>query len=235
MKESSFALDPRTKMFCMLIINFCGFTTGSRIVMTMTALITLCALFCYTKRKEALFLSALYTAALIFDLFVVAHSTGALNIISVMLACMICRMMPCLIWGYILISKTTVSEFVAAMERMHIPKQIIIPFSVMFRFIPTIKEEYTSIGDAMKMRGISFGKTRGGPVALLEYRLVPLFISCVKIGDELSSSALTRGLGSPVKRTNICKIGFHFQDVIFAAISVVSLCLHFYFKLRGSV
>lgn len=33
-------------------------------------------------------------------------------------------------------------------------------------------------------------------------------ISCVKIGDELSAAALTRGLGAPVKRTNICKIGF---------------------------
>lgn len=36
---------------------------------------------------------------------------------------------------------------------------------------------------------------------MLEYRLVPLMVSVVKIGDELSAAALTRGLGAPVKRT----------------------------------
>lgn len=49
---------------------------------------------------------------------------------------------------------------------------------------------------------------------MLEYRLVPLIISIVKIGDELSAAALTRGLGAPGKRTDICNIGFHVQDIV---------------------
>lgn len=62
------------------------------------------------------------------------------------------------------------------------------------------------------MRGVRFG---GGKVgAILEYRIVPMMICSVKIGEELSQAALTRGLGAPVKRTNICKLGFHVQDVI---------------------
>ena len=32
-------------------------------------------------------------------------------------------------------------------------------------------------------------------------------------GSELSAAALTRGLGTKVRRTNICKIGFHMQDL----------------------
>lgn len=81
---------------------------------------------------------------------------------------------------------------------------------MMFRFFPTVGEEYSSIADAMRMRGIRFGG--GKPSKMLEYRLVPLMISCVKIGDELSAAALTRGLGAPVKRTNICSIGFGAWD-----------------------
>lgn len=77
-------------------------------------------------------------------------------------------------------------------------------------FFPTVGEEYGSITDAMRMRGIRFGG--GKPAKMLEYRMVPLMISCVKIGDELSAAALTRGLGAPVKRTNICKIGFGAWD-----------------------
>ena len=49
---------------------------------------------------------------------------------------------------------------------------------------------------------------------MIEYRLIPLMVSVVKIGDELSAAALTRGLGAPVRRTNVCELGFHVQDII---------------------
>ena len=113
-------------------------------------------------------------------------------------------MLPGFIMGYYLVSTTTVSEFVAAMERMHVPEKIVIPMSVVFRFFPTVKEEYAAIRDAMKMRGIT---TLRSPMKMLEYRVVPLMMSIAKIGEELSAAALTRGLGAPQKRTNICKIG----------------------------
>jgi energy-coupling factor transport system permease protein len=108
------------------------------------------------------------------------------------------------------------------MERMRVPRCIVIPFSVMFRFFPTIREESGAIGDAMKMRGIGPGGGVKNPVALLEYRLVPLLMSAVKTGEELSAAALTRGLGSPVKRTNICRIGFGAAD--FALFGAVLFC-----------
>ncbi len=128
------------------------------------------------------------------------------------------RFLPCLMMGSYFVSTTTVSEFTAAMLRMHISEKIIIPLSVMFRFFPTVLDEFKSINTAMKMRGIQFGSV--GIAKMIEYRIVPLMTCCVKIGEELSAAALTRGLGGDVKRTNICKIGFHFQDHI-----VITLCL----------
>ena len=125
-----------------------------------------------------------------------------------------------------MVTTTTVSEFVAAMERLHLPQQITIPMSVMFRFFPTVAEEWSAIGDAMRMRGVRFGG--GKASAILEYRIVPMMICSVKIGEELSQAALTRGLGGPVKRTNICKLGFHVQDVIFLLI-----CLGVFWQLSS--
>ena len=52
-------------------------------------------------------------------------------------------------------------------------------------------------------------------------------ISVVKIGDELSAAALTRGLGAPVRRTNVCKIGFHTQDLVVFLLCAVSFVLLF--------
>ena len=62
---------------------------------------------------------------------------------------------------------------------------------------------------------------------MIEYRLVPLMVSVVKIGDELSAAALTRGLGAPVKRTNICKIGFHVQDIVIILLCLLCFALFF--------
>jgi energy-coupling factor transporter transmembrane protein EcfT len=218
-------LDPRTKIVTLLIINVSAFTVNAWYVMALAAAIPL-SLFIL---KKQLFLSVILAIIYFFSLcsyvFLIDSSVVVVNIIVGMLTGVINRMGPGLFMGYYLLTTTTVSEFIASMERIGLPKQIIIPLSVMFRFFPTIKEESSSINDAMKMRGIRLGSSRGGPVTFMEYRLVPLLISCVKIGEELSCSALTRGLGSPVERTNICKIGFRAGDYIYLAFSALLLLL----------
>ena len=129
--------------------------------------------------------------------------------------------------GAFLVASTSVSDFLAAMKRMRVSEKILIPLSVIFRFLPTIGEENAAIRDAMRMRGIRFGGKHPG--RMLEYRLVPLMISIVKIGDELSAAALTRGLGAPGRRTDLCEIGFHWQDVL-----LILLCLAAFAVTLGS-
>jgi energy-coupling factor transport system permease protein len=225
-QEKGIKLDPWTKILTMLMINVAAFTMSEWYVLALTAAVPISLLALSGRYKSAAIWALTYALALVGDVVLVDTMPGVWNIIIVMLTGVVCRMLPALLLGYFLLSTTTVSEFVATMERMHMPKQIIIPLSVMFRFFPTIGEETASINDAMRMRDISLGKTRGGPAALLEYRLVPLFISCVKIGEELSSSALTRGMGSPIKRTNICRIGFHAVDTAYIAVSAAVFLLY---------
>ena len=66
---------------------------------------------------------------------------------------------------------------------------------------------------------------KAGPVSLVEYRLVPLISCAVQIGEDLSAASLTRGLGAPVRRTNICDIGFGAADVVVWAACAVSVGL----------
>jgi energy-coupling factor transporter transmembrane protein EcfT len=76
----------------------------------------------------------------------------------------------------------------AAMERMHATQKLVIPLSVVFRFLPTVKEGAASINDAMRMRGVQFGGRKAGD--MLEYRLFPMMICSVKIGEYLSAAPL---------------------------------------------
>lgn len=144
------------------------------------------------------------------------------NMISVLLVAMVIRLFPIFMLGYYIIESTQVDEFVAAMDRWHIPDAFIIPITVVFRFVPTIKEESATISDAMRMREIRFGTEKfwKNPTAVLEYRVIPLLMSIAKIGEELSAAALTRGLGGNRHRTNIADIGFTGYDIIMGLASV---------------
>lgn len=135
---------------------------------------------------------------------------------------MVIRLFPIFMLGYYIIESTSTDEFVAAMEKWHVPEAFIIPITVVFRFIPTLGEESAAITDAMRMREIQLGTKKfwQNPTALLEYRVIPLMMSVVKIGDELSAAALTRGLGGLKHRTSIAAIGFTAYDLIIALLSV---------------
>ena len=211
-------LDPRTKLFVMItLVVFALGGTGSDISAVQygtiaVSILPLILLMTAKQYKKAAVFGLLYASIKSAEVFLVPHITGAaLSIIG--LCCLIfVRLMPGLIMGAYMLSSTTVSEFIAAMHRMHIPQQITIPMSVMFRFFPTVLEEFAAINTAMKMRDIRIGGRNAGK--FIEYRLVPLMVCSVNIGSELSAAALTRGLGTKVKRTNICKIGFHAQDIV---------------------
>lgn len=54
---------------------------------------------------------------------------------------------------------------------------------------------------------------------------MPLLMSLVRIGDELSAAALTRGLGGPNRRSVVCRIGLGRPDVLVLALAIVPLAI----------
>ena len=217
-------LDPRTKLFVMItLVIFALGGTGSDILAVRygtiaVSILPVLLLMTAKQYQKAIVFGLIYVLMKLVEWFIIPKATGA--VLSLMGFCclLFVRLMPSLIMGAYMLSSTTVSEFIAAMHRMHIPQQITIPLSVMFRFFPTVLEEFDSINTAMKMRDIRIGGKNSGK--FIEYRLVPLMVCSVNIGSELSAAALTRGLGTKRKRTNICKIGFQFWDMIILILTV---------------
>ena len=80
-----------------------------------------------------------------------------INMLVVLLVGLVLRLFPAFVMGAYIIKSTTASECITALGRMHIGRQITIPLSVLFRFIPTMQEESAAIKDAMRMREVQFG------------------------------------------------------------------------------
>lgn len=218
-------LDPRTKLVLLLVIAafVLGGAGGDKSIYFAPVLscVPLLLLLAARQYKGAILYVVVFGLGFISQILLLPITKGVLNFIILATSGIVSRFLPSIMMGYFVVSTTTVSEFVAAMERMHIPDKITIPLSVMFRFFPTVGEEAAAINDAMRMRGVSLAQGNIG--AMLEYRLIPMMICSVKIGEELSAAALTRGLGGKVKRTNICKIGFHLQDIIAILLCIGSI------------
>jgi len=208
-------LDPRTKLALVLVLAVfvMGGLGGEQLKGIKTILSVLPFVLLLIEKQWKRFARGIVMLVIGYGLLLVMpYLPGVLNYIALMCGGILTRFVVTIVMGGYLIATTSVSEFVSAMERLHMPQAITIPMSVMFRLFPTIGTEWRSIRRAMTMRGIHLGGARAGQV--LEYQLVPMMTSTVRIGEELSASALTRGLGAPVRRTNICRIGFRVQDVI---------------------
>jgi energy-coupling factor transporter transmembrane protein EcfT len=147
-------LDPRIKILVLIVISILVFTDNAWYVLTLAAAIPLSLLVSRRQYAIAAVCAFIYAASLQSYVFFNNLAYGIVpSIVINMITYTILRMMPGFIMGYFLLTTTSVSEFIASMERMYMPKQIIIPLTVMFRFMPTIKEEAVSISNAMKMGG----------------------------------------------------------------------------------
>ena len=209
-------LDPRTKLALLIVINVVivgtGFT-GTDYVLRLVCAVIPFVLFLIIRRFRTALLYALVCGfMLLSERFLIPNTRGVLNLIIVITLGPLSRILVGYAFAYYMMCSTTVSEFVTAMKRMHVPDQISIPLSVMFRFFPTLAEESRAIRDAMHLRGIRFTGKNGGLLRQIEYEVVPLMMSTLRIGDELSAASLTKGLNAGRPRTHICHVKMELWD-----------------------
>ncbi len=219
---STMRLDPRTKILLLVLVTavVLGGLGGDAMQPFVYILSALPALLLFVSGQTGKALRGMLLIALAYgvQLLFMGKVQGMAGFMLLFLTGICARLLPGILMGQYVMAATTVSEFIAACERMHVPVQLTIPLSVMFRFFPTVREEFHAINAAMKMRDIRFG--RGSIVRAVEYRIVPMLSCSARIGEELSAAALSRGLSVEHRRTNICSIGFGLWDYAFLLLSV---------------
>lgn len=152
-------LDPRTSLYSILIISMImigGSLSGVEYWLRFgCCILPLVLLLAMRNLRFAMVYFGLYAFAMLMEGTIIQLTEGFFNLILVMIAGLISRFLAPMVMGYCMMQYTTVSEFIAAMERMHVPQAITIPMSVMFRFFPTISEENSAITEAMRMRRVN--------------------------------------------------------------------------------
>jgi energy-coupling factor transport system permease protein len=127
-----------------------------------------------------------------------------------------------------LVGTVRVGELAHALQRMHIPRLMIVALSVALRFFPILAAEASAVLGAMKLRGIrlSLGTVARHPLRMIEYFAVPLILRISVVTDEIARAATVRGIDSKQMRTSLYALRIGAVDGLFmlsfAALSVIS-------------
>lgn len=130
--------------------------------------------------------------------------------------------------AYVVLS-VPASDFVATLHRFRAPSWLVIPLTVMLRFIPQARQEFLAITEAMALRGIPLGPGAWlrHPLRSIEYLTVPLLVSCSRLADDLTASGMVRGLGGRQSPTPLTISCFTWRDALamFAFAALLGLAI----------
>lgn len=216
------SLDVRTKMYLVFFSAAAMFAFFSDVleVSLILFIFGLQLLMGNSKMSRKLFVT--YFIFYGIEFYVLPYCSGILLMLLGTFVILFRRLFPCMLAGLLLLSTTTVSEMMAGLQRLHMPRAVIIPLTVTLRYIPAIREEWKDLSDAMKMRKFATGKQLLPEKIMgrIECIYVPMLISAAQISEDLSAAAVTRGIESPQKHTVMHKSKMGVFDILIYAVTI---------------
>lgn len=217
--------DPRTKIAMLIFCVLCATMAPSLLYqLGLVFLISVFGVLCGKWRYAVAGFFA-YAVFYVLTVLVLHGDSNTLQATIIAFLGLVHKVYACGFLAGIMISTTKVSEFLSAMNRIHAPKSIVIPLAVMLRYLPTIREDWKFIKDAMRLRDVS-PSLKGffaNPGVTVECLYVPFMMSASKAADELSIASVTRGIENPKPRTCLAQIRLRPVD------ATAVLCLLAYF------
>ncbi len=225
-------LDPRT----VLGIVFIFITLGLAINKPLSShiLLLICNIYLITSKayRECVLYSVIYIiiAGLMFYIYHIPNTTLALTIVSI--SYFVQKFVIAVMMIEFLKRKTSMPYVISAMQTMKFPNAVAIPFIVILRYMPTLREDYGYLKDSLKIRGI---KTSGieffiHPIRSLEFMIVPILFRSIRVAEELSTSVLLRGIENYKNRTNIYPLKFTKIDAGYALFTVIAVSMLCYLQ-----
>ena len=227
--EKGSFLDCRTKILLIMTISGlliqCGLTPGMLIWNGVLLTVPILSYLSSGKWKKAVGYSCLYLSNLLLLAFLLPELKGTWAIVLSAVAALFLKIMPGMTFGFHTIGTIEASDLIAALSKMHIPSCLVWTISLVFRFFPTVKEEFMATTEGIRMRGHTVGYCILHPISTLVDVFVPLIVSVVNIGDELLMATLTKGFRTDGNRTSITNPKMHVQDYVAILLMIAAWCI----------
>lgn len=133
---------------------------------------------------------------------------------------LLCRTaMPVALFAVVFATSTKIGDLTAALDALHVPRAITVPFAVALRYFPTLREEAAAVNASMRLRGLapSARNLLTRPALMFESLVVPIMLRSAKIAEELAAAAVARGIDRPGKKTAYRQPAMRSADVVVLA------------------
>ena len=233
MDDAKFVLgskyDLRTKLILLIVANILIFLGFGLIYQSLITSFFLAIIISDGYKKSALRYILFFVISVILEKSLVHLNINFLINLLLFIFAIGRKFLPCIIVGKWILNSTSASLAVSTLQKLKFSKDSLIMISVLFRCFPTIRDEWSHINMAMKTRGINFNLKNllEKPTLIMEYFFV------IEMGDELSQSAIVRGLDAPVQKTSRYLIKFRKNDIGVLALMILILSTVLYMKVSG--
>lgn len=207
--KKGFYYDPRLKILQILLTTLLAFALGGEY----TGVFLFAAVVVFALANRLYGIAAKFTAVYTL-LFLVAQIVPLF--FASMLHLFFLRIISISLSMVILYQTTDITELINALQNMRLPMCIVLPFAIILRFIPSLRQDITYIRQGMQTRGIGLTPRQlmFHPAQVYEGFLVPLLMRVLMTATELSASAETRGISFPCPKTHYRNIRFGAKDTV---------------------
>lgn len=207
-------LDPRSKILLVLIVSLAVMSPGGLVFVP--AGIVLATVLAVTERawsRALLILGAAVAMYLLGWVLPVIWANPVVTVIAIGCGYLI-RFIAAFGVGAHLIATTSPTQLSAALRAWHLPRAISVTLAVMLRFFPVVAAESSAVLDAMRLRGlVGITGLARHPILSMERFTVPMIAASLRASEDLSASAILRGLGSRHRPVSLDPPRFGWPDL----------------------
>ena len=220
---SRFKLHPLLLLAAAVLLPFFTSLFGTLpLIVSLQALGFLCLCWCGRPGRALKMLAVFLGAFALYQGLLFFSSIQVLSYISMFLFIFL-RIFPSMTLVTLLLYDVETGELVAALNQIRLPKNLVLGFAVVVRFLPTVQEEIRTIRQALKLRRVKLSPAK--PVQAMEYMLVPVLYRTQILSEELAATAVTKGAQSPARRTSLYDLRWHKADSLFTMILTATMLL----------
>ena len=214
--------DPRTNLMFALLCMIAVGIDDKRLIFEYNLM---ALLFSIVNRRYKSFTAALITMGVIYGMEIILPCG-----ITTFMANLLPRFILLFLLFPIILGGRGATNMLAGLRKIGAPERILLIFSVSFRFFPVLQNDFNLSRQVLKNRGNSkYKNVVQKKIAYVEALIVSLVFRVIRIGETLSASAETRGIGLKHKKTSYISLRFNPWDYILM-IGMISILIINIFK-----
>lgn len=227
-------LDPRTVLYVVALLSVSAMFMNKPMTAHLICIFAGIFLIAIKAYRGVFCYGSLYGLIALLMTYVEKVDNTTFLLIVVSLSYFAQKFIVLMMMGTFLTKATSMPYVLVALQKMKITDLILVPFMVAMRFFPSIKKDFCCLKESLKLRKVPITPLQFfiHPLRTSEYMIVPILFRSLKTADDLSASALLRGIDRSNQKTPLYELYFSWLDLIVSLGTTIIISALLYLQIQ---